>query len=124
MPINGSYSPYALERARKAIEYIHTHHRETLSPEQLAEEVKMDTKQLQSLVQFLTGHTIHSYKMNLRIDLARLELEDFSKAIKDIACKHGFGSASHFIREFRKRMGITPGQYRYQLSASINPLPG
>ena len=93
---------------------------ETLSPEQLAEEVKMDTKQLQSIVQFLTGHTIHNYKMHVRIDHAKTELEDFSKAIKDIAGKHGFASASHFIREFKKRMDMTPGQYRYQLSASIN----
>ena len=120
MSINEFHSPYAIARARKVIEYIHSHFRETLSPEQLAEEVKMDTKQLQSIVQFLTGHTIHNYKMNVRINLAKLELEDFSKAIKDIADKHGFGSASHFIREFRKRMHITPGQYRYQLSASIN----
>jgi AraC-like DNA-binding protein len=121
MPINGSYSPYALERARKAIEYIHSHFREAFSPEQLAEEVKMDTKQLQSLVQFLTGYTIHNYKMHVRIELARLDLEDFGKAIKDIAGNHGFGSASHFTREFRKKTGTTPGQYRYQLSASINP---
>ena len=121
MSITGFHSPYALARARKVIEYIHSHFRETLSPEQLAEEVKMDTKQLQSIVQFLTGHTIHNYKMNVRIDLAKLELEDFGKTIKDIAGNHGFGSASHFIREFRKKTGTTPGQYRYQLSASINP---
>ena len=120
MSINEFHSPYALARARKVIEYIHIHFMETLSPEQLAEEVKMDTKQLQSIVQFLTGHTIHNYKMHVRIDHAKTELEDFSKAIKDIACKHGFGSASHFIREFKKRMDMTPGQYRYQLSASIN----
>jgi AraC-like DNA-binding protein len=122
MPINGSYSPYALERARKAIEYIQRHYRETFSPEQLAEEVKMDTKQLQSLVQFLTGYTIHNYKMHVRIDHAKQELATFSKAVKDIACNYGFGSASHFIREFKKRTGITPGQYRCQLAASTNSL--
>src|SRR5579863_3766670 len=115
MPINGTYSPYAIERARKAIEYIHNHFRETFSPEQLAEEVKMDTKQLQSLVQFLTGYTVHNYKMHVRIDHAKLELEHFSKGVKDIARNFGFGSASHFIREFKKRTGITPGQYRIQL---------
>ena len=120
MSINEFHSPYAIARARKVIEYIHCHFRETLSPEQLAEEVKMDTKQLQSLVQFLTGHTIHNYKMHVRIDHAKTELEDFNKGIKDVARNHGFGSASHFIREFKKRMDMTPGQYRYQLSASIN----
>jgi len=122
MPITGFHSPYVLERARKAIEYIHNHYGETVSPELLAEEVKMDTKKLQSSVQFLTGYTIHNYKMNLRIDNAKLKLADFSRAVKDVACSLGFVSASHFIREFKKRTGITPGQYRYQLSACLNPL--
>ena len=122
MPINGTYSPYDLERAKKAIEYIHCHYAETFSPDMLAEEVSIDIKKLQLLVQLLTGYTVHNYQLNVRIEQAKLELEDFSKPVKWIARKHGFSSPTHFNREFKKRAMLTPKQYRLQLMFASNPI--
>ncbi len=82
----------------------------------------MDTKKLQELVQLLTGYTVHNYQMVVRIDRAKCDLGDFGKALKEVATANGFGSASHFIKEFKKRTGVTPGQYRLQLAGGIDGL--
>jgi len=115
MPNNGNYSPYDVECARNAINYIHRHHRERISPQDLAEEVGINKKKLQLLVQLLTGYTVHEYHLNTKIENAKSELADFSKLIQRIAKQQGFHSATHFNREFKKRTNMTPKQYRCEL---------
>jgi AraC-like DNA-binding protein len=121
MPTNGAYSPYDLERAIKAVDYIQVHYAETLSPDSIAEEFSIDIKKLQLVMQVLTGHTVHNYQLNIRIEQAKLDLADCSKPIKFIARKQGFNTATHFNRKFKQWMGITPKQYRYELMALNNP---
>lgn len=121
MPSNGSYSPYDVERAQKAIQYIHIHYTETLSPNKIAEEFEIDIKKLQLLVQLLTGYTVHNYLLNIRIEQAKLDLADFRKPIKWIARKHGFASTTHFNRKFKQWVNMTPKEYRHQLMLLTYP---
>ena len=121
MPIKGLFTPYELDRIHQAIAYIDKHYQDTISADQLAEEIGMDIKQLQAGIQFLKGLTIHNYLLKVRVERAVRDLEDFGKPIKSIATRHGFCSASHFGSEFKKRTGLTPKEYRYQILLEGNP---
>lgn len=112
------FTPYDLDRINKAIAYIEEHYQDAISADQLAIEVGMDIKKLQAGIQWRTGHTVHNYLLSTRVARAADDLLDFSRPIKYIAYKNGFCSASHFGAEFKKRMGVTPKEYRYQLILS------
>jgi AraC-like DNA-binding protein len=117
MRIKEAYSAYSIDRARKAIAYVKKHHKEVLSPDLVAAEVQMDPKKLQELFRLLTGLTIHNYQLSIRVEYAKAELADFSKTVKAVAADYRFASPHHFIREFKKRNGVTPGRYRNELAA-------
>jgi len=62
-----------------------------------------------------TGETPIAFMRRVRMDEARRLLEDPSKLllnIKEIAGSVGCSDSSHFVREFRKRFGLSPKQYR------------
>jgi AraC family transcriptional regulator len=56
----------------------------------------------------------HEFLLNLRINEAKKHLLVTDLSIETIAEKCGFNSASHFIRAFGQRVGITPTQFRKQ----------
>ena len=115
MPINGTYTPYDLERVNRAIDYIHGHYTENISADQLALEADLSKQLLQSLMQVMTGLTVHHYVLKVRVDRATDDLSDFRKPIKNVAATHGFSSHSHFSSWFKKETGLTPNEYRLQL---------
>jgi transcriptional regulator GlxA family with amidase domain len=62
-----------------------------------------------------TGETPIAFMRRVRMDEARRLLEDQAKVslnIKEIAVSVGCRDASHFVREFRKRFGLSPKRYR------------
>ena len=122
MAKNGSFSAYSIDRAKKAIAYIDFHYKEPLSAETIAEEFAIDTRNLQLLIQLLTGKTLHDYHIEVRIEKSKKDLALFDIPLKGVAASHGFSSANHFIRTFKKKTGLTPGQYRLQLVDPVNLL--
>jgi len=122
MPNNGNYSPYDLERVKKAIDYIHSHYAENISPKDLAKKLIIDEKKLQFLMQVLTGYTIHDYQINIRIEKAKLDLADFGKQVKWIARKHGFVTPPHFTKKFKQWVNLSPREYRRLLIQAAEPL--
>jgi len=122
MPIKGLFTPYELDRIHTAIAYIDQHYQDSISADSLAIEAGIDIKHLQAGIQFLKGLTVHNYLLKVRVLRATEDLENFGRSIKFIAIRNGFSSASHFGSEFKKRMGLTPREYRYQLLLSGSSL--
>jgi two-component system response regulator YesN len=115
MPIRRRYSPYDVERTRKAIAYLAKHYAEPISADQLAEEVMIDKRKLQAVIQVLTGLTVHRYLLKVRLDRATEYLrERVDLTIEQVANLNGFHTSSLFIRHFRKRTGMTPKEYRFR----------
>ncbi|HVU54293.1 MAG TPA: AraC family transcriptional regulator [Puia sp.] len=116
MPIRCAYTPYDVERTHKAIAYLDKNYREHISADQLAIEVSMDKRRLQTVMQVLTGLTIHHYLIKIRLDRATDDLnERFELTVEQIALRHGFPTSSWFIKHFKERMEQTPKEYRYNL---------
>lgn len=56
------------------------------------------------------GLAPHAYRIGRRIEIARLQLLDGQPAA-DVAVSVGFYDQAHFIRHFKRLVGITPGRY-------------
>jgi AraC-like DNA-binding protein len=64
-----------------------------------------------------TGSTLISYVQNLRIEDAKRLLEGEEKLFEDIALGVGYENRVFFRRLFKRRTGLTPGQYRADVSS-------
>jgi AraC-like DNA-binding protein len=123
MPINLAFTSYDVERTHKAIAYLQNHYTENTSADQLAGEVMIDKRKLQTVLKILTGLTVHSFIIKTRIEKATEDLANRAElTVNQIASRHGFRNASKFIKHFRKRMGQTPKEYRQHLLITGNPL--
>lgn len=58
------------------------------------------------------GTTFAKFSLRVRLGYATHLLRDTDMALVAIADASGFSHASHLHREFTKRTGRTPGQYR------------
>jgi AraC-like DNA-binding protein len=61
------------------------------------------------------GTSVERYILDRRLERSRRALEDPAQAhrmIGEIAFAWGFSDLSHFVRRFRARYGLTPGDYR------------
>lgn len=59
-----------------------------------------------------TGMSPHQYVLDRRISVASELLHGGKETLADIAYACGFSSQAHMTTVFRKKLGITPGQYR------------
>lgn len=96
------------------IEYINTHFTwKDLSSETIEEEFHLSRTALFKLMKELTGMSLVEYVTTLRIDYSmRLLRED--KPIGEIAVLCGYGDQFYFSRVFKKKLGISPREYREQ----------
>lgn len=58
------------------------------------------------------GRTPISLAIDLRLERAALALRDTDQSLSEIAAMAGFASASHLVRTFRARRGLTPAHWR------------
>ena len=100
---------------RKAVVYLNDHLSEDVSIERLAAIANYSPAQFRRLFTRLMGQSPSAYIANVRINNAKVLLKTTDKRISDIAVEVGFFDHSHFIRTFRKLVGVTPAEYRKSL---------
>ena len=82
--------------------------------EELAREASMSLSLFYVRFQQMTGMSPNEYLINLRLANACSKLLESSANIGEIALQCGFCDSNHFIKTFRKRHGVTPGNFRKQ----------
>ncbi|WP_269523119.1 AraC family transcriptional regulator [Coraliomargarita parva] len=101
------------ERLYKAIRILNKHPLSQKLPEDtLMEETGLSMVHLNRLMLNYSGFTIRKYWENRRLNMAQDALMDTRKSIKEIAYQLEFRSDSLFVNWFKRREGISPGQYR------------
>ena len=93
-------------------DYIDEHISEDLSLVKLAEMVHMNPSYLSRLFKKATGKNLLGYINDKRIDQAKTWLEEDQYKIFEIAEKLGFATAPYFTRFFKKKMKVSPQEYR------------
>ncbi|WP_242069694.1 helix-turn-helix domain-containing protein [Paenibacillus dendritiformis] len=108
--------PKHTERIERVIAYIHDHYDQDISLQQCADAIGLNTFQVSRLFKKHTGCNFVDYVIAYRIEKAKDMLLHTDMRIQDIAGKLRYTSVQNFIRTFKKTTGMTPGQYRKQMS--------
>lgn len=104
--------------------YIYEHVTQPLPLAQVAAACGYSLSWLQHLFVRYTGQTLTAYILQEKLARACLLLRHTQATCLEISQKLSFSSQSHFIRQFKRAMGLTPAQYRRQpLAAPKGELP-
>lgn len=105
-------NPIYRKRINLAIDYLSTHISEPVSLEKLAGVSGFSSFYFHRIFTALVGETPADFVLRTRLELAENYLIKTGRSITQIALESGFSNSAVFARAFRKRYGITPGQYR------------
>lgn len=97
----------------KTAAYIHQHFQQKITLDDISSALAISKFYLSRLFKEVTGTTVMDYVMDCRLNNVKYELEmNPKKVLHDVAVESGFESPAHFSRFFKKKVGITPSQYR------------
>jgi transcriptional regulator GlxA family with amidase domain len=99
-------------RVQKVINYMETNLSHRLPLEEVARSVNLSPSHLRCLFRAETGMAPVHYLKYLRMRRAKSLVEDTFLNVKQIMDKLGIRDESHFVRDFKRVYGLTPGQYR------------
>ena len=100
------------EIINRAVDFIENHLCEKLTLEMIAEAVFLNPNYFSGLFRQETGETVHGYIIRRRVEESGFFVRSGTEPIADIASFYQFSSQSHYVRSFKKIMGVTPGAYR------------
>jgi AraC-like DNA-binding protein len=101
--------------ARTARTYLQDNYAASVSLRQLADVAGLSPFHLARLFHREVGMPPHAYQIQVRIDRAkRLLLRGLP--VSTVASETGFFDLSHFTRQFKRHMGISPGRYAQEVS--------
>lgn len=100
------------ETIRPALEYMAKNFREDITVEQLAELVHLSKSHFMRCFRQAVGIGAIEHLTQLRIQAACEALGDGREQIADIAFACGYSNLSNFNRQFLKRVGCSPKEYR------------
>lgn len=98
------------KRIKQVIQYVHQNLSSDLSLDTLAGKFYISKYHLGYVFKKVTGFTVNEYIISRRIMKAR-ELLKRNLPVSQVGEMVGYNNDSHFIRTFKKMVGITPKQY-------------
>jgi AraC-like DNA-binding protein len=95
---------------RRALALLHDEPDRNLSLDELAQEAKLSKFHFARCFRSSTGLAPHRYQQLVRLQQARRLLER-GVTVDAAAAQCGFADASHLTRDFRRWLGVAPGQW-------------
>ncbi|MCU7647970.1 GlxA family transcriptional regulator [Pseudomonas piscis] len=112
------FSPFLLPQATatsvvaQVQQYVLDHLQDNLSIGELARAAHMSPRNFSRVFVREAGITPAEFVERARVDAARALLERSSAPLKTLAYRCGFRGAQHLLRVFKRRLGLTPQQFR------------
>lgn len=100
------------EITKKAIRYISQNFPRSLTLDEVAEHVHLNSAYFSTLFKQSTGSSFKEYLNMVRIEESKRLLSNTDYSIIDISLATGFEDQSYFSKVFKKYTGLTPKQYR------------
>lgn len=96
----------------KALDYIHTNYMSCIELSDVCNITGINRTKLNQDFKNRTGTTVISYLNNYRIEIAKQSLTHTELSLEELAEALGYRYSSYFITQFKKIVGVTPGEYR------------
>lgn len=107
---------------KRVIEYLNANYEKEILLEDLAEIAELSAFHLLRTFRDVVGLPPHAYLNQIRIEAGR-RLLSIGHSIASVAALTGFADQSHFTRNFKRILGVTPGQYLPNAAKSRSILP-
>lgn len=117
----GLQKPGATLYVRRAAGFIRQNHTRRLTAAQIAARAGVSQGYLARLFRAETGQTMSGYIERVRIEHAAVLLERSRLSVTDVAAQVGFATRQQLGAAFRRRLGMTPGEYRAKRRANRYP---
>lgn len=109
--ITGGLSP---KKAKQVTDFIHANFNRQIVLFELAHLVELSEYHFCRMFKLSFAQTPQQYLMSIRIEYAKQALKTSTYSLAYIALMCGFANQSHFGRNFKQRVGVTPSSYRRQ----------
>ncbi|MEE1031548.1 MAG: AraC family transcriptional regulator [Ruminococcus sp.] len=109
------YSPEqkkSLEKVKLILSYIQENYSRQITIEEIAQVCYYSKSHFMKFFKNTMGMGFTQYLNDYRLELAGQMLLSTSDSILDIASRTGFDNLSYFNRMFKRKYGVTPGNYR------------
>lgn len=100
------------KKAELILTYIRQNYARSISNVHIAKTFGYHPYHVNRLVKSATGMTVHKYLGFIRIEAAKRLLCETDKSVTEIAELCGYESLCIFSRDFKLKVGKTPGEYR------------
>ncbi|MFJ2958148.1 GlxA family transcriptional regulator [Streptomyces sp. NPDC087270] len=107
---------------RDVLDWIADHLCDDLAVPALAARAGMSERNFTRVFRAETGRTPGAYVEGARIEAARRLLESTGATLDGVARRCGFGTVETLHRSFKRRVRVTPGEYRRHFSVPV-PAP-
>ncbi len=97
---------------KTAINYINKYYSENITLGTVADNVFLSHAYFSRLFKSETGMTFSEYVNYVRIEESKKYLFDLEYKISEVAAMVGFADQSYYTKVFKKREGMSPGNYR------------
>lgn len=104
---------------RRAIQYFENNIHNKLTLNQIAEEVGYSATYFSTIFRKETGYAPLSYFSHIKIVKACEYLDHTSSKVKQVSFSLGYTDPYYFARDFKKKMGLSPRQYRNRISSRL-----
>lgn len=111
-PLNNIIVSEKYPEIAEVILYLHTNYMNKITVDDLSKKYNINRTTLGNQFAKVTGLSIVSYLIKLRIDLASIILRDTLLPISEIIERVGLNDRTYFCRLFLKQTGYTPSEYR------------
>lgn len=108
--------PAARKTLTQITDYIETHYSDNLRLEDLALKFHFSQPAMSRFFKTYLGFTFSEYYNNIRLEKAVDQLLSTSDPVTEIACQNGFSDTRAMSALFKKKFGLSPGQYRMRHS--------
>jgi LacI family transcriptional regulator len=95
-----------------ALRYVREHATDGIFVGDVISQAKRSPSTLERRFKAVLGHTIKAEITRVRLDRAKLLLQETDLAIGNVSARAGFSEPKYFCEVFRKSEGVTAGNYR------------
>lgn len=96
----------------KMLQIVHQSYDQDLSLEAIADQLHYNPNYLSGIFKREYGSNFGDYVLNYRLSVAKRWLIESKMTIKEISERLQYNNPQNFIRFFKKKEGMTPGEYR------------
>lgn len=96
----------------ESISYIENNYTRDLNIEEIAKKANLSRRHFTRIFKDNYNLSPYEYIIRLRLKHARNLLKNTELTITEIANKSGFNDANYFTRQFKKKTGYTPSEYK------------